>query len=404
MREATDVVNGRQYRVQRLVGYRLIPLQAGSRSLPQVSMVIELSSVRRRRGGIFGGQELVPWGEVKAESGPFSLAVRALPEQGRPKGFNRTSVGATSLSAKLSQRRIRADSGVDLTIETKTTGLLENFAPIEVINLDDFEVYPGQTRTVSSPDSSGRSSRNSNFRAPISKRIQTFLLRPKKTGRLKVPSISLNYFDPNTESYRTAKTIPLSVRVTGQLPDRRKKTKTTEASSSSTAKLEFRPLSQRDDVIRSETWLDSMALFYAFFLGFPLMVLLWLLVESRRRTHERTSGHRSAAKAFRVAKAATNDLSRATHLGVRERAKTAKTIMLAYLNTRTQSQLGGLAYDDLAIELGRLGVSKIVTSRLVELMETFDYEHFSGMVSGAHFEPQLDELIALLEKLEGELG
>ena len=134
------------------------------------------------------------------------------------------------------------------------------------------------------------------------------------------------------------------------------------------------------------------------------MVLLWLLVESRRRTHERTSGHRSAAKAFRVAKAATNDLSRATHLGVRERAKTAKTIMLAYLNTRTQSQLGGLAYDDLAIELGRLGVSKIVTSRLVELMETFDYEHFSGMVSGAHFEPQLDELIALLEKLEGELG
>ncbi|MGB0647241.1 MAG: BatD family protein, partial [Bradymonadia bacterium] len=403
VREATDVVNGRQYRVQRLVGYRLIPLQAGPRALPQVSMVIELSSVRRRRGGIFGRQELVPWGEVKAESPPFSLTVRALPEQGRPKDFKRTSVGATSLSAKLSQRRIRADSGVDLTIETKTTGLLENFSPIEVINLDDFEVYPGQTRTVTSPDSSGRGGRNANFRSPISKRVQTFLLRPKKTGRLRVPPISLSYFDPNTETYRTAKTIPLSVVVTGQLPNRSKKTNTAKSSSPSSSPFEFRPLSKTNDVISSKTWLDSMALFYAFFLGFPFMVLAWLLIERRRRTRERTSGYRSAVKAFKIAKAATHDLSRAPDLDVRERAKTAKSIVLEYLNTRTQSQLGGLAYDDLAVELGRRGASTAATGKLVELMETFDYEHFSGMVSGAHFEPQLDELITLLDRLEEEL-
>ena len=126
-RERGEVVDGRQYRVQRLVGYRLIPMQAGERVLPDVSMVIELSSVTRRRGSFFNRQQLVPWGEVNAQSEPFALAVKTLPKQGRPRSFPQTSVGQTKLSARVAQRRIRADSGVDLTIETRTTGLLDNF-------------------------------------------------------------------------------------------------------------------------------------------------------------------------------------------------------------------------------------------------------------------------------------
>jgi hypothetical protein len=63
-----------------------------------------------------------------------------------------------------------------------------------------------------------------------------------------------------------------------------------------------------------------------------------------------------------------------------------------------------LVYDEFAVELQKRGVSPVVTGKFVELMETFDYESFSGVVSGTGFEPQLDELVNLLGQLESELN
>ena len=403
-RERAEVVDGRNYRVQRLVGYRLIPLQAGNRVLPDVSMTIELSSVTQRRGSFFNRQQLVPWGEINAQSQSFPLVVQALPIQGRPKEFLKTSVGETTLSARVAQRSIRADSGVDLTIETKTTGLLENFPLIELNELKDFDVYPGQVRTVDGSAKANRSARSRAPRVQWSRRVQSFLLRPKTSGQLTVPSVRLAYFDPSQARYNVARTKPIRVRVRGKVPDREVDKVETPGRDRIVQRAEFRPLNKSEVETAPLDWSDSIALFYLSLFGFPCAVVLWLLIERGRSSRARNSGNRNAARAFKHAKLALGVIGRETDKSLRVRAKSAKGVALEYLVQRTQESLLGLAYDELAVELQKRGVSPAATGKFVELMETFDYESFSGVVSGSGFEPQLDELLTLLGQLESELS
>jgi hypothetical protein len=402
-RERGEVIDGRQYRVQRLVGYRLIPLQPGERVLPDVSMVIELSSVTRKRGSFFNRQQLVPWGEVNAQSETFALNVKTLPKKGRPRVFPKTSVGQTKLSARIAQRRIRADSGVDLTIETRTTGLLDNFPLLDLSELRDFDIYPGQVRTVHSAPQAQRGTRNRLSASQWSKRVQSFLLRPKKVGRLKVPSVELDYFDPVAGRYKKVRTKPKWVTVRGTLPQRPNNDPAQSTKTKPSVAQDFRPLSQSTHDTPPLGGTDSITLFYVSLFGFPFAVGLWMLLERARFFRQRNSGDRSAARSLKNAKSQLADLGRQNQSSLRERAKSAKRVALDYLALRTQSSVLGLAYDDLAIELQRRGASPQSTRKFVELMETFDYESFSGVVSGTDFEPQLDELLVVLEHLESEL-
>lgn len=402
-RERVEAIDGRQYRVQRLVGYRLIPLQPGQRALPNVSMVIELSSVTRSRGSFFNRQQLAPWGEVNAESERFALNVKALPEQGRPRVFPQTSVGQTSVSARLAQRRIRADSGVDLTIETRTTGLLENFPLIDLSEFQDFDIYPGQVRTVDSTPKVKRGAQNRVNTSQWSRRIQRFLLRPKKVGRLKVPSVELAYFDPVVGRYKKARTKPKWVKVSGTLPQRPNANPAQSINAKPAVIAKFRPLSQSTHDTPPLDGSDSIILFYLSLFGFPFGVGVWMLLERTRFSRERSAGDRGAARALKNAKTQLAVIGREHQKNLRERAKSAKRVTLDYLALRTQSSVLGLAYDDLALDLQRRGASPQSTHKLVELMETFDYESFSGVVSGTGFESQLDELLVVLGHLESEL-
>ena len=402
--ERSEVIGGRQYRVQRLVGYRLIPLQPGERVLPDVSMVIELSSVTRKRGSFFNRQQLVPWGEVNAQSETFALIVKALPKQGRPDVFPQTSVGQTKVSARIAQRRIRADSGVDLTIETRTTGLLDNFPLLDLSELRDFDIYPGQVKTIDSSPTAQRGRRNRVSAPQWSKRIQSFLLRPKKVGRLKVPSVELAYFDPVAGQYKKARTKPKWVTVRGSLPQGPNANAVKSATVKGVVTPQFRPLSQSTHDTPPLGVADSINLFYLSLFGFPFGVGIWILLERARFSRQRNAGDRSAARSLKNAKSQLAEIGRQNQNSLRERAKSAKRVALDYLAQRTQSSVLGLAYDDLAIELQRRGASPQSTRKFVELMETFDYESFSGVVSGPDFEPQLDELLVVLGHLESELG
>jgi hypothetical protein len=171
-----------------------------------------------------------------------------------------------------------------------------------------------------------------------------------------------------------------------------------------TQRAEFRPLSKSESQTAPLDWSDSIALFYLSLLGFPCAVVVWLLIERGRSSRARNSGDRNAARALKNAKRALGLIGRATDKNLRDRAKSAKGAALEYLVQRTQDSLLGLAYDELAVELQKRGVSPAVTGKFVELMETFDYESFSGVVSGTGFEPQLDELVNLLGQLESELN
>lgn len=402
-REWLEDVKGAERRVQRLISYRLIPLDTRERSLPAVSMDVELSSISRRSGSFLGRQRLVPWGEVTAKSEAVLLKIQSLPKVGRPQPFPKTSVGQATLRAKLSQRKVRADSGVDLIIETATDGLLQNFPEIEILELPDFDIYPSQTTT--STDLNRNGSRRGDDVIVRNVRRQRFLLRPRRTGRLKLPAFELPYFNPKTERYQTARTRPLAVDVSGVVPTQTAEgTKQTKASKrqddSEGKKGGFRPLSRTYERQQGSHWLGNMTVFYGFAFGLPSLLGMVLLLRRRRSHLDATRGDRSAAAALKSAHTALNDLKIENAVDLKEKAKRTKQIALRYLEQRTQRNLMGFAYDELASELATSGIKRKTLSRFIELLETLDYESFSGTLSGGSFEAQANEILSILSEFE----
>ena len=62
----------------------------------------------------------------------------------------------------------------------------------------------------------------------------------------------------------------------------------------------------------------------------------------------------------------------------------------------------GLAYDDLAEKLRALGGRESV-SQLVELLETLDYERFSGQLNDASILKFAERISQILTELDNEL-
>ena len=59
--------------------------------------------------------------------------------------------------------------------------------------------------------------------------------------------------------------------------------------------------------------------------------------------------------------------------------------------------------DELVGELAKLGADRADLSRFVELMETLDYESFSGTISGSTFEQQVTDVEHVLERFDTSL-
>ena len=140
----------------------------------------------------------------KLHSQPLKLTVRPLPE-GAPEGFDQL-VGSFQVKGTLSAPDPTYETGRAMTYRLEITGrgnvsLL--LAP-ELGLSDKFEVYEPQLIR------DDQEVRNGNTEVH---RIYEYTIIPHATGQQTVPAVSLPYFDPATNSYRTATTAPIRIEV-----------------------------------------------------------------------------------------------------------------------------------------------------------------------------------------------
>jgi hypothetical protein len=185
----------------------LVPTGAGDRSIEP----IELEAQVRVRGGrdpfqdIFGrssrfGSTTVP---TTVLSNRLTVAVAPLPA-GRREPFSGV-VGRLDIVADLDRDSLDANDAVTLTIRVEGEGNLSAVAPPSLDLPPDFEMFPPEVSELVMPTSTGLSG---------SKTFE-YVLIPRAPGAREIPSVSVNYFDRTTETYRTAETGALSLTVSG---------------------------------------------------------------------------------------------------------------------------------------------------------------------------------------------
>ena len=195
-------MGGEVYSQQEIKRSLLTPLKAGTVSLPGISADLSVSNL-----GFFSEEE-----SFTQSAAEVTLTVKPLPPN-PPKGFGGLTVGEVKLSATMDRNRVRIDEGIQLHLQTQTTGLLTNTPTLDLPFIEGMKSFP-PTQRESTREVQGKI---------VSTRTQTWLLKPTREGRVKIPSLSLVYFDPILGQYRVARTRTLTAIVKGGQAGQRQK-------------------------------------------------------------------------------------------------------------------------------------------------------------------------------------
>ncbi|MGB1207054.1 MAG: BatD family protein [Chitinophagales bacterium] len=198
----TEIIDNVTYRTLDLKKYALFPQRSGT--LPIDPMEVKVTT---RYADPNGGRNM--WGQprymsraMNLKNENFDLSVFPLPEEGKPDDFS-GAVGKFSLSATLNNPNVRENESIIYTLSVVGEG---NIKLIELNDLEFPEVFEKFDPIVSEDIYPKQDKINGR------KKFQ-YTLIPSKMGRQTIPMLEFSYFNPETKSYETARSRPITVNV-----------------------------------------------------------------------------------------------------------------------------------------------------------------------------------------------
>jgi hypothetical protein len=167
------------------------PITPGHYEIPPARLFYEM-----RRGILYAPETFT------VESEPLPMVVLPVPEAGRPAAFT-GGVGRFAMSASVAPSRVPAGEGVVLTVELVGLGNVRALPPPRLPVLNGVEIFPPSEEAHS--EIAGTTLRGR-------KRFE-WILVPREPGELRIPPIEYATFDPGAETFITAVTPALDLRV-----------------------------------------------------------------------------------------------------------------------------------------------------------------------------------------------
>ena len=176
----------------------------------QCSLLVKSKRRRRRRNPLgdsffddfFGGtQKRYP---VVRETETIVLPVKPLPEDGKPTDF-KGAVGVYSVDIEVDPKEVNVGDPVTLTMTVQGKGNIQTISEpiVELLNDDDFRVYPPESNTTIT-------SKNKDIKGM---KVFRTVIEPQNTDITETPLISFSFFDPEVGEYKTLihDSIPIKV-------------------------------------------------------------------------------------------------------------------------------------------------------------------------------------------------
>ena len=206
----SKVIEGIAYDVDE-ISIALFPKKAGKSTIPPSMMELDLmyrSQLNRQRDPFarFFNDPFFSGNTKKIHkilsTKPIELTIRPLPKEGKPKGF-KNLVGQYYITATVGKDHLDAGDTTTLTITVSGIGNVmdTSFTNLNIGN--QFKVYPDQpifTKTIHGNQIGGE-------------KVFKFALVPFSTGQQAIPSVTLNYFDPDKKSYKKVSTNPINIEI-----------------------------------------------------------------------------------------------------------------------------------------------------------------------------------------------
>ncbi|HEV2478796.1 MAG TPA: BatD family protein [Puia sp.] len=256
---SVEKLNGKNYTVHIIRKAQLIPLQAGTIDLDPVEVdntVHFVKSAGHSGGGPHTGNSIRDLLDAMAdESGygpevdekvtldtkPVPITVKPLPDAGKPAAYN-GAVGNFSVEASLDHKTVAADDEATLHLVVKGKGNLPVITAPAVNWPSGFQAF----------DPRAKDDFNKTVAPMAGSKSFDYVFTPGTAGHYTIPQIDFPYFDPATQTYKTAETQPMDIQVT---PAVRSNAKPTDRL---TAKQQQQPLGIMDYARNYGLWIATL--------------------------------------------------------------------------------------------------------------------------------------------------
>ena len=374
---ATEVINGKQFRVGVIKKAALFPSQAGELSLTPFELKVPILIKKKRGSGnifddffddpFFGRRETY---EYTAKSNTVKINSMELPKENVPSSFS-GAVGEFNLNTKLDKYQVKANEPLALKIEISGTGNLQ------LINIPEIKLPTGFEKYE--PKMSEQINRSGTISG---KKTIDYLLVPRIAGKLLIPAIEFSYFSPSKKSYVTLNSDLFAIDVA-------KGTGVNDLTGVS--KEEIKLLGDdirflKTDAGSIEKQQPSILFSYGFWLavGFPLITLFGLIFWKRR--DDRLSSNLQLLRYQRAQKMAKTRLKTAKNLMTENDHAAFYTeisrALFGYLEDKLHIQKSEF-FLELALEqLQKENVSEDILNSLKNCAEKCEYVRFAPKEGG----------------------
>jgi hypothetical protein len=334
---------------------------------------------------------------VVREGVPLQVRVRALPEKGRPGDWAAGNVGQYDIEAALDRDQVKVGEPVTVTVTVRGRGLVRNVKLRGLEEIEGTRMYEPRVNDAMVNEGGQLGGQ----------RRWEYLLLPQRAGELKVPAVTLAYFDPLVEGYREKRTDELALMVTGQGGE----TPTVAGSPAGTARGEaagevtpLHSIRRSAALARGST---SIVERWWFLLLLALAPGLWLAVVVGQTVGSRRRAAAPQLEARRAGPVARRRLRSVAQTGQGGAGEVARAVN-EFFAKRFGRGLSGMTMEEMRIFVGECGGSADVAQQVVALHEKCERSRFSGggeeQAGVQAVAQEALELVRVLEGLQGPGG
>jgi hypothetical protein len=216
---SVEKLNGKAYTVHIIRKTQLIPLQPGSIDLDPVEVENTVhfvkgggraephhtgNAIRDLLDQLTGEQEAGPEisENVTLDTKPLTITVKPLPDENKPANYN-GAVGSFSVEASLADKNVAAQDEATLHVVVKGKG---NLPVIDAPTVD----WPAGIEAF---DPTAKEDVNKTVVPMSGTKSFDYVFTAKTPGHYTIPAVNFSWFDPSSQTYKTAGSEPLDLQV-----------------------------------------------------------------------------------------------------------------------------------------------------------------------------------------------
>jgi len=394
---ATEVVDGKQFRVGVLKKAALFPTQAGTLEVTPFELTVPIQIQKQRNKSIwddffgdpFGRSEIY---EFNAKSNVVKIEVESLPS-GQPESFN-GAVGDYLFNAQLNNTTTKSNEPLTLNVNISGSGNIKLLDMPEINFPNGFEKYEPKVNEVINRKSKISGTKSGEY-----------LFVPRVVGIREIPPIEFSYFDPAKKKYFTLRSEPFSIDI---------KPGDKIASTEIVGKEDVEQLGQDirfikttyDDIEKKENYIINSTGFLVVGV-LPLLMSIGLIGWKRR--YDKLHGNVVLLRYQKAQKVAKNRLKQAKKLMDTQKHKEFYTelssALFGYLEDKLHIAKSEFTIERASDELRKRNISETLIISLKASAEKCEFVRFApGAEKSAAMKEMYDEIADVIINLEKNIS